>query len=281
MSNREWQIYALTDPRTNEWRYVGFTCHFRNRYNAHLNSARFKDTPRACWIWALLEAGLKPDHEFLESGISTRAAAGSAEQRWIAYLRAEGIKLFNSTDGGEGVQGLSAIGREKLRHSKIGKLLSLEARARMSAAARHRPPISEESRRKRSISSSRVARKPENIARSIAKIRGVKLSPEARAIIAAKNRGKTRSPEAIAKYQATRAAWTAEIREIVRQRQSAGIRASVRPSRKGIPRVLSPAHLDAIRKANQRPISKETRAKMSASAKARRDRENQSTKVSS
>lgn len=43
-------IYALSDPRTNQIRYIGKANNPYNRYSNHYNSARDKNTHKRNWI---------------------------------------------------------------------------------------------------------------------------------------------------------------------------------------------------------------------------------------
>jgi hypothetical protein len=53
-------IYTLTDPRTNEIRYVGKANDVSQRYKAHLNRARKHQIHKSNWIKQLKKEGLKP-----------------------------------------------------------------------------------------------------------------------------------------------------------------------------------------------------------------------------
>jgi hypothetical protein len=102
----DWVIYTLSDPRTKKVRYVGFTSRkCGQRLSAHLHEAVYgrKQSHRTNWILSLLCIGLKPVMEVIESG--TGDAWKDAECRWIAHFRANGAKLVNGTDGGDGIIG--------------------------------------------------------------------------------------------------------------------------------------------------------------------------------
>lgn len=74
-------IYALKDPRTNVIRYIGKTRNPRARYAEHLNDGKlhrdrrayedgnyiYVPTLKAAWVCRLLELGLLPKMEIIES----------------------------------------------------------------------------------------------------------------------------------------------------------------------------------------------------------------------
>jgi len=117
---RKWYIYCLVDPRTNEVRYVGWAYNVEKRVRDHVRKARKQHNHKASWLVQLENEGLRPLYWVLESGTGNWA---EAEQRWIAFYRAEDAQLTNLTDGGEGI---------------VGYVFSAEIRARMSAAKRGR-----------------------------------------------------------------------------------------------------------------------------------------------
>jgi hypothetical protein len=119
-------IYLLIDPRTAEVRYVGWAKKCLNvRLRAHLNEARGGvETYKNRWVRSLIASHLRPTIWLIE----TTTDYHTRERYWIAHYRAAGCRLTNATDGGEG-----ALGRKH----------STEAKARMAAFARQRPPMSE------------------------------------------------------------------------------------------------------------------------------------------
>lgn len=121
---RSWEIYTLSDPRTNEVRYVGMTTRgVKVRYNQHLKQMKsLNDTRgphRAKWLKLLDTKGLFPVLSVVESGTGDSWVA--AEKRWIKYYRDCGCDLTNLTDGGEGTFGLkfSPESIAKLREAKL------------------------------------------------------------------------------------------------------------------------------------------------------------------
>jgi len=170
MNQRKWEIYVLSDPRTDTVRYVGVTFRARRRFNEHLSRAmRGGKTYRDCWIRSLVNAGIRPTYRVIEQGIGD--GWQDRERFWIAHYRVEG-KLTNLTDGGDGTPGLvpsercrkavslahkgvpyppdripAMLGKnhtpeavEKIRAAGIGRAQSDAAKAKLSRAMKGRKP---------------------------------------------------------------------------------------------------------------------------------------------
>jgi hypothetical protein len=91
---RRWWVYILRDPRDNAVRYVGRTRDRAARLRAHiLGSPAHKNRRKNDWIRELLEAGLKPVMEPVQSGSGNGSLA--AETRWIFRYRQSGADLLN------------------------------------------------------------------------------------------------------------------------------------------------------------------------------------------
>lgn len=67
---------------------------------------RFRRTYKERGILSLLSIGISPVIEEVERGSGD--GWPEAEQRWIAFYRAQGARLWNATEGGEGVIGEAA-----------------------------------------------------------------------------------------------------------------------------------------------------------------------------
>lgn len=169
MTNRPWEVYGLSDPRTGKLRYVGVTFRGRRRLNEHLSRAvtgRGR-THRDCWLRSLLRLGLRPVLSVLEAG--SGEGWQERERYWIALHRPAG-DLVNHTDGGEGTPGYvptlatrakwsamrrgvkyrpgrrgamlgrrhSASARLLIAAASTGRLHTLETRARIALAATER-----------------------------------------------------------------------------------------------------------------------------------------------
>lgn len=136
---RSWKllIYGLTDPRTDEVRYIGRSTSGLVRPYRHLENKRVTEShyPVYCWIRKLKELGLKPAVLVLEDfgeckdWETANALLNEAEMRWIAAKRKEGAHLLNCTDGGGGLLGhkLSDETRTKMRESQFRRFLKRTA----------------------------------------------------------------------------------------------------------------------------------------------------------
>lgn len=93
-------IYTLTDPRTNEIRYVGKANNISQRYQAHLNRARDHQTHKRNWVNSLRKLGLKPIIDVID--IVPIEDWVFWETYWINQIKSWGFKLTNNTDGGDG-----------------------------------------------------------------------------------------------------------------------------------------------------------------------------------
>jgi hypothetical protein len=93
-------IYTLTDPRTNEVRYVGKANNVSQRYQAHLNRARDHQTHKRNWINSLRILGLKPILEIIDVVPINEWVFW--ETYWVGQMKAWGCDLTNNTLGGDG-----------------------------------------------------------------------------------------------------------------------------------------------------------------------------------
>ena len=100
-------IYALCDPVTNDPRYVGKTSKpLLQRLKEHKQLARRKRRlPVQRWMNLVDGVNLCGAYmRVLEAADSSNWA--ERERHWIAHGHAAGWRLFNLTDGGEGLHGL-------------------------------------------------------------------------------------------------------------------------------------------------------------------------------
>jgi len=195
MAKRTWTIYALTDPRTEEIRYIGVSVRPKARYNEHLsNAVKGGRTHRDCWIRSLIYQEIRPGYLVLEE-------VPARERHWIAYYREWG-HLTNITDGGEGLPGYVPTPELRQKWSQMrkgvkyapgrisamkGKKHTEEARQKISEAGRR--PCSPETRRK--IAAKSQGRDMSHLQQlSAAKRRGVPISEDHRAKIIAKTTGR-------------------------------------------------------------------------------------------
>lgn len=180
-------VYALKSTRDGETRYVGQTVQkIETRLAQHRSeSIRRCTTPVRKWIAREIAEGFAIEIVTLEA----EAQLHVSETAWIAKCRAQGVRLLNLTDGGEGTIGWRGnrgrkrpdlAERNRKSKGKPGHVSTPETNAKISAAHKGRkaPWLSERNRAMRG--------KP-----------GHKHTPESRAKIAAalKNRivsGETR-----------------------------------------------------------------------------------------
>lgn len=84
-------VYALTDPRTREIRYVGVSDDPLRRWREHV----FAPSPTlAGWVAEVVW----PELRLLE--VVTLGYKSPAEKHWIAEVTARGHRLLNRTRGG-------------------------------------------------------------------------------------------------------------------------------------------------------------------------------------
>lgn len=240
---KAWVIYTLEDPRIPGERYVGVTCQRpKARLSGHLSLARKQRKYHlTAWLGSLLDAGVRPLMCVVETGAGP--AWGAAEAKWIKHFRGLGRDLTNATAGGEGCPG----------HS-----VSAEARARI-AAARRGKPLSEEHRRKVAEGNRGKRISPEAVAKTASFWRGRKHSDATKSKISAAAAGRTGvvpSAETLAKRSAS-------IKLALAAKRAAGWTREP----------LTEEHKAKIRAGRQgKTHSVESRAKMSASHRARMER---------
>ena len=205
---QDWQIYALTDPRNNNVRYVGVTFRGGERYSQHLRRAKTGKTHCNRWIKMLLDIGLKPGYDVLATGVGGDWKI--AERQWIAFYRQRST-LTNLTDGGEGSPGCIATPATRAKISdanrrRMNRPLSPEYRAKQSLANRGRKR-SAETRAKMSagqkLRGPRPPRSAEHNEKLAAAHRGKPLTAEHRAKISAALTGKHLTPETRMKLSAS------------------------------------------------------------------------------
>jgi hypothetical protein len=123
--NKQTIIYALCDPDTIEVRYVGKTTNLKRRIYEHLHRKDCAHTPVRRWVAKLQRGGKQPVVCVIEVCGDDWAAR---ERHWIAAYRADGGRMLNLSDGGDGAGGI---------------VLTPERRAHLSAVAKaqgRRPP---------------------------------------------------------------------------------------------------------------------------------------------
>jgi len=163
-------VYAFSDPRTNEVRYIGKTAgSLHRRVKRHLAANSLKEpTHKNNWLRNLLTTGTRPVIDVLE----TCAAAEDlleAERFHIAYWRAIGARLTNGTDGGDGLMAGARRPRsvcEQISRSHKKRLDQPEALARLVshikavAVSRRGAKLSDATKAQMSAAHTRRPRKP-------------------------------------------------------------------------------------------------------------------------
>lgn len=146
-------IYGLTHPETGELRYIGWTQNpLQRRLKAHWNSVSSgSQDPVHKWMRKLKSGGLKPVAVILEEVESI-----DREIHWIRVKRAEGARLLNCTDGGDGFLNPSEEVRKKRSEKakqqvrtpgeierwktiNVGRKHSEETKAKLSAIRKGKP----------------------------------------------------------------------------------------------------------------------------------------------
>ena len=93
-------IYTLSDPNTNEVRYVGKTTNITRRYYLHKTESKTGVTHKSKWFAKLLMEGRKPTLEIVDI-VDTNWQFW--ESYWISQFKSWGFDLCNLTNGGDGV----------------------------------------------------------------------------------------------------------------------------------------------------------------------------------
>jgi len=128
-------IYTLSDPETDQVRYVGKTIQpLLKRYSKHLSDPRINH--RTCWIKSIINKGLLPKIEIID--IVDAAGWEIMEIYWISQLKCWGFDLVNYTVGGDSLNGYVHSEETKLKLSikQTGKKYSLQSRKKMSDSRR-------------------------------------------------------------------------------------------------------------------------------------------------
>jgi group I intron endonuclease len=261
-------IYGLFDPRNAALRYIGKSNNPHKRLKEHISeSSPSKYTKRYVtrWIRQLLDEGLKPAIEILEEcSIDTWE---QAERAWIADCKRYGLKLTNTTSGGDGVHDPPPEVRAKMASMKgknpwlgtegwmKGKKHSEETKEIMRQKATGRPRTEEE---RRKLSESKKGKSTW--------VKGQHLTEEHKRKIGLANSGKKPTQEAIAKRLEKMKGYKHS--EEHRQKISDGLKASYSKGNRSslVGRKLSEEHRQKISEGLKgRIVSEETRKKIGES----------------
>lgn len=257
-------IYALTEPITNEVRYIGKSNNPRRRYSTHTTSHHYQ-VHKSHWIKKLQSQGMKPTLIILEE--VPVSDWQERERYWIRYYREHGANLINETEGGGGMTTLTPEHIENMRIANTGKKRTPEQRQRIAEAAQERS-LNPEWREKMSEVAKGRKHTPETIAKLSEIKRAQAQTPEGMARLEAmRNKSpSTQSPETGAKKS-----------KAMREKYEAGwdigeeARAKISKAKKGIPRTPETiAKMSAANMGKKRgPMSEEQKAKLSAAAKGK------------
>jgi len=94
-------IYTLSDPISNEIKYIGKTKNLKNRLGSHMTPCNLKNTwtAKSKWLKYLKNNNLKPIMETIDIGDENNI--DDLEIYWISQFKTWGFKLKNETDGGQ------------------------------------------------------------------------------------------------------------------------------------------------------------------------------------
>lgn len=135
-------IYTLSDPITNEIRYVGQTKYqnLEKRLDGHLKCR--DNTHRSYWIKSIVKKGLKPKIDLIET--VDKEMSSDSEKFWIMMFKFWGFNLCNLTEGGESSTTKHIIRTKKwCNNISEGKIKSkfkhtIDSRKKMSISAKKR-----------------------------------------------------------------------------------------------------------------------------------------------
>ena len=94
-------IYSLSNPISNEVRYIGKSTNIENRYKQHIGRCKKEVTHKCSWIKNLQTENLKPKIEIVD--LVESGEWQFWEKYWISQFKSWGFDLVNSTDGGDGI----------------------------------------------------------------------------------------------------------------------------------------------------------------------------------
>ena len=133
-------IYALADPITGDYRYIGKADNPVDRYARHLRPYMLnRRNHKTAWIRNLLSRNLKPILVILAKVAYSQWQ--EMERDTIARAKARGYKLTNSTSGGDGSMDLIISEESKRKMSESHKKIKItdEWRRNMSLAQKGKP----------------------------------------------------------------------------------------------------------------------------------------------
>lgn len=126
-------IYTLSDPTTNQVRYVGKTVNLKKRYSSHICNFN-KKNKKENWVLSLKNKNEKPLMEVVDTVPYKNWEFW--ERYWISQFKAWGFDLVNLTEGGDNV--CSDKTRKKLKLAGKNRKQSPEAIEKTASANRGR-----------------------------------------------------------------------------------------------------------------------------------------------
>jgi hypothetical protein len=117
MEEIRYTIYKLTDPVTNDVRYIGLTFNtLKQRLDSHMSEK--SKSHKSNWIQKLKSQGLKPLIESVEENISSYDECCDREIHYIDYYKEIGCNLTNSATGGNKNKKMSVETRKLMSESR-------------------------------------------------------------------------------------------------------------------------------------------------------------------
>ena len=141
-------IYSLSDPSTNEIRYVGKSDNPDLRLIEHIRKCKYGTTHKNNWIKSLLNRNLKPIVEVLD--VVSIHDCGFWENYWITTMKTWGFNLTNIANGGIGGN-LGSVVNSKISEKLKNRTFSAETIENMKISATNRKH-SEKTKSKMAIS---------------------------------------------------------------------------------------------------------------------------------
>lgn len=134
---RQWFVYLLVDPDTDEVRYVGKSANPEGRLKSHMRYKQSARLPVGLWARSLMSRCSAPTLR-IYGACATESEAFALERLAVAEFRGGGARLLNQTDGGDGLSGheFSASHRQALSTATTRHWQNPESREIQSAALR-------------------------------------------------------------------------------------------------------------------------------------------------
>ncbi|SRR6266699_880951 len=90
-------VYALSDPRTGEVKYIGLTNNVKRRYTDHISGKDKSNKAKQSWIDDLKTHNLLPTLTILEENLE-KPAGFQRERSWLQTYLEQGADLTNMRD---------------------------------------------------------------------------------------------------------------------------------------------------------------------------------------